>query len=36
VLPYEEDAVALNPHLLGSGDADLVTSGIIEVVRTTD
>jgi L-seryl-tRNA(Ser) seleniumtransferase len=36
VLPYEEDAVALNPHLLGPGDADLVTSGIIEVVRTTD
>ncbi|HKG26789.1 MAG TPA: aminotransferase class V-fold PLP-dependent enzyme [Thermomicrobiales bacterium] len=30
VLPFEEDAIALNPHLLSDGDAERVVSGIFE------
>ena len=29
VLPFEEDAIALNPHLLSDGDAERVVPGFI-------
>ncbi len=29
VLPYETDAIALNPHLLSPGDAELVARGLL-------
>ncbi|MEA2512153.1 MAG: D-glucosaminate-6-phosphate ammonia-lyase [Thermomicrobiales bacterium] len=32
VLPFEGDAVALNPHFLSDGDAQRVVSGILRVV----
>jgi seryl-tRNA(Sec) selenium transferase len=32
VLPFEDDAIALNPHLLSDGDAQRVVSGIRQAV----
>jgi L-seryl-tRNA(Ser) seleniumtransferase len=32
VLPYENDAIAMNPHLLAAGDAALVAAGVRETL----
>jgi len=32
VLPFEDDAIALNPHLLSEGDAERVVTGIFQAV----
>lgn len=34
-LPYDDDAIALNPHLLEPGEAEIVANGIRAVARAT-
>ena len=36
VLPFEDDAIALNPHFLGDGDAERVVSGILQAIETAN